>query len=386
LDIKLNELQLIFSKESFIVYKAFYGQVDNTQLKEIFSVIHFQLNSLLSFLNNKKFSGHYNAHESRDLIYIINLIKRAKLVLKDSKFNFEVDEYYEGILTSCEDFLRESGGSPIPDEFPKIEIIENKPIFSLSESTTIQSPHMISSFPTKVIGEGSYATVHKYKDTHYDRFFAIKKAKKDLSLEELIRFRTEFEELKKLNSPYVIEVYNYDEEKNQYTMEFADTTLAEYISKNNNKLTIHQRIQLVLQILRSFSYIHNKVLLHRDISYQNILIKYYDEDLAVIKVSDFGLVKLRESNLTRHGTDIKGTLNDPSLSQIGFENYEVRHEIYALARVINFVLTGKTAGVFYDSENVKNFILRGMAANIEERFPSVEEMTKEFNKIKNELL
>jgi len=63
-----------------------------------------------------------------------------------------------------------------------------------------------------VIGEGSYARVHKYKDEYYNRSFVIKKALKNFNEKELERFKREFEEMKKLNSPYVIEVYNFDEE------------------------------------------------------------------------------------------------------------------------------------------------------------------------------
>ena len=59
----------------------------------------------------------------------------------------------------------------------------------------------------KTIGSGSYATVSKYYDKRYDRWFAVKKAKKGLNDKELIRFRREFDDMKSLNSPYVVEVY-----------------------------------------------------------------------------------------------------------------------------------------------------------------------------------
>lgn len=52
------------------------------------------------------------------------------------------------------------------------------------------------------------------------------------------------------------------------------------------------------QIFRAFEYIHENIGLHRDISTTNILLKKYDNDLLVIKVSDFGLVKLKNSTLT----------------------------------------------------------------------------------------
>ncbi|AQX56255.1 protein kinase domain-containing protein [Priestia flexa] len=105
-------------------------------------------------------------------------------------------------------------------------------------------------YQTKVIREGSYARVHKYKDEYYNRPFVIKKALKDLNDKELQRFRREFDEMKKLKSPYIIEVYNFDEENNEYVMEYADETLDDFIQKNNTKLDVNERVNLVRQILQ----------------------------------------------------------------------------------------------------------------------------------------
>jgi len=69
-----------------------------------------------------------------------------------------------------------------------------------------------------------------------------------------------------------------------------------------------------------------------------------DDGSKIIKVSDFGLVKLRDSSLTSKGSSIKGTLNDPALNIVGFKNYETRHEVYALAQVVNFILSGRKLG------------------------------------------
>ncbi|XQF94187.1 protein kinase domain-containing protein (plasmid) [Pseudoalteromonas espejiana] len=49
--------------------------------------------------------------------------------------------------------------------------------------------------------------------------------------------------------------------------------------------------------------------MHRDISPKNILLKEYD-DVAVVKIADFGLVKIVDSELTSENTDFKGYYND----------------------------------------------------------------------------
>jgi Protein tyrosine kinase. len=52
--------------------------------------------------------------------------------------------------------------------------------------------------------------------------------------------------------------------------------------------------------------------LHRDICLKNILIKLFD-DVKVIELSDFGLVKIPDSELTSINTDYKGCFNDAEL-------------------------------------------------------------------------
>lgn len=44
----------------------------------------------------------------------------------------------------------------------------------------------------KLIGNGSYANVYKYKDTFYNRPFILKRAKKELTDKEIARFKREF--------------------------------------------------------------------------------------------------------------------------------------------------------------------------------------------------
>lgn len=186
--------------------------------------------------------------------------------------------------------------------------------------------------------------------------------------------------MSRLASPYVVEVYNYNDIRKEYIMEYMDTTLYTYIEKNNSILDIPARKSIGLQILKAFSYIHSKSLLHRDISPNNVLIKKYD-DVVVIKVSDFGLVRIPNSDLTSLQTEVKGCFNDPSLQIEGFNNYSLVHEIYALTRLLYFVMTGKT-----NLNNVKNnmlkcFLEKGTSAIKSNRFQSLEELSKSFKEL-----
>ena len=123
------------------------------------------------------------------------------------------------MIEECKKFLVLSGGSPIPQNLIKIRLIEYEPIFTMTRTIKIANKVEEKCYPMQLIGEGSYAKVFKYKDEFYDKTFVIKQAKKELDKKELERFRKEFETLKKLKSPYILEVYNYDKEKNEYYAE-----------------------------------------------------------------------------------------------------------------------------------------------------------------------
>ena len=269
-------------------------------------------------------------------------------------------------------FLKQSGGSEIPIGFNKIELYYKIPIFKLSSTISVKRNKETFFYSLKKIGEGSYANVSKYTDTFYNRTFVLKHLKKDSTEEEIERFKREYEIMSNLKSPYIVEVYNYNEKENKYIMEYMDYTLYDYIQKNNGTLTINERKKLILQILKAFSYLHSKKIFHRDISYTNILLKKY-EDVCVVKISDFGLVKIQKSELTSEKTEVKGSLHDPELERIGFKNYSMCHEIYALTRVIFFIITGRT-NIEKAEGFSKELLDIGLNTDKAKRFRNINEM------------
>ncbi len=147
-----------------------------------------------------------------------------------------------------------------------------------------------------MVGSGSYANVFSFTDPNYGTRFAIKRAKREISPRDLERFRREFEVLSSMRFPYVVEVYKFDADRNEYRMEFCDETLRTYIGKRNARLSFPSRKRIALQFLYGMNYVHSLGHLHRDISLQNVLVKVFAKDAVLVKLSDFGLVKTR----TRH--------------------------------------------------------------------------------------
>ena len=376
--------ELLLCSQINAEYSDLYKSFRNQKLREILMTLHHDLVGLFRTMNERLPTGEHEAHfwaePSRDLIKRIEIIFSLVSSLKETPLAFQIDPYYLDLLTRCRDFLSSSGGSSLPPNMAKVELYYTLPIFLPLSSITISHKQQDFTFDLKLIGSGSYANVYKYKDTFYNRPFILKRAKKELTDKEVARFKREFDVMNDLSSPYILEVYCYNPDKNEYIMEYMDYTLDGYIAAHNSTLTIVQRKGIAQQILRAFDYLHSKGHLHRDISPKNILIKEYDDTL-VVKLSDFGLVKIPDSTLTTVNTEFKGYFNDPALVVEGFNTYGIVHETYALTRVIYFVMTGKTNTEKIANQNLRAFVEKGLNPDKIKRFQNIRDMISAFKAI-----
>lgn len=358
-------------------YTGLYFYFENVKLKLVLSTLHNNIIECFKKMNSRlpsteNSNNHYWADESRKLKFNIELALHLQKEFKDSELSFWIDEYYYNIFKQCLNFLKSSEGSEIPLGMQKITIYEAIPIFVKLNS--ISNPEANKNYFLKLIGDGSYAKVYKYYDEFYKHYFALKKLNKKVNDKEIQRFIKEFNIMKQINNPYILKVYSLDENKKEYIMEYVDFTLKEYIHKNNSKLSSDERISLGIQIIKGIKTLWNKNILHRDISLKNILIKQYD-DIVVIKISDFGLVKELNSELTSENTEIKGSLNEISrLQKKGFNNYDKSDEIYALSRVLYFIATGRTNLI-----NTKcDFLEKGINDNVKNRYNNLDDLMRDF--------
>lgn len=368
---------------SRVDYLSLYNTTDG-RINELFSTLHYHYNRLFSLMNNrlptKDGTAHFGADSSRELLAIIDITNLIYHTFKNSSHEFSIESSYKIIIDKCSSFLKKSGGSDIPPNTDRIILISTRPIFELGMVHRVNDKHDVRAYRKELIGKGSYAHVYRYRDEYYQEDFVIKTANKNLSAQEKARFRREYETIRSLSSPYIIKVYNYIEKDDSFIMESMDYTIDEYVKTNNNKIQFDAsaRRRLCNQVFRAFDYLHSRNILHRDISPNNILVKEYD-DVPVIKVADMGLVKLADSKLTNAHTEFKGYCNDPSLQHSGFANYALPHEIYALTRVIKYIMSGSTHIDNIKNEELRDFVYKGTATNISARFSSVKAMANCFN-------
>lgn len=144
----------------------------NKRFEKTLAIMHQELNRLFQFMYSKQQSnGHFNAAESRELLEYIKLYEDMNYVLKETGYSFEINSDYKQLIDCSKSFLQESGGSTIPHDLPKIELLDYEPIFTMHQSISIPTPSIAETrrCQIKLIGEGSYAQVFKYKDEFYNK-------------------------------------------------------------------------------------------------------------------------------------------------------------------------------------------------------------------------
>ena len=340
---------------------------------KFFAIWHKRINDCFELLNQYISQGwtYFHADKSRQLMSVFNEILSISNRLEKYGISFNKD--YQSLIDECFTFLAPRG-STIPNSFEIIELLYI-PIF-YENGKNINHTFMKN---IKLIGEGSYAKVYKYTDENYNTKFAYKELNTNATAKEFERFRQEYNIMKSNPYPYVLTTYSFFEKQRMYIMEYMDCNLKKYIEKNNSKLDFKTRKSITLQLLKGIAFLHSKGILHRDISYNNILLSTY-EDVVVVKLCDFGLAKDEQNQITSKKTSIKGTYIDPTLASFG--SYNEQNEIYSLGFMIWYIFTGKEN---FDSDNtvLSNIVEKCITVKIEERYKSVKAVLNDIIRLKS---
>lgn len=351
---------------------------DDAHFSHVFATLHQRLNQHFDSINGRaKSTKHYWAESSRDMLALIDELDDVLDSLRAAGFEVVFDAEYRAALDRCKPWLSMSYGSAVPDNFEQVRLIKFKPVFIRPE-TSIRLKKRQSAVQLKMVGEGSHAIVFSFIDPDYGIKFAVKRAKKGLGERDLHRFKQEFQVLKRLSFPYIVEVYQYDETRNEYTMEYCDETLRDYIARRNNKLSIASRKRIALQFLYGINYIHREELLHRDVSLQNVMLKVFQSGAVLVKLSDFGLVKDHASEFTRTKTEMRGTIRDPLLGS--FKHYNTLNEIYSLGWVLSYIFTGREA-LKAGTDEVSRIVQKCAANDTTQRYQRVIDLIADVERL-----
>ncbi len=192
------------------------------------------------------------------------------------------------------------------------------------------------------IGQGAMGEVYKGRDTVLDRFVAIKTMSAAVlgNPEMGQRFLREAQSAARLNHPNVVTLHDFGEDAGRFfmAMELLDGEDLSHTLKRGALSTLEDKLPVMEQILDGVAYAHNAGVIHRDLKPANIHIQRNGH----VKVMDFGLARLGESEITRAGT-VMGTPNYMSPEQVRGEKTGPASDVFSLGAMFYEILSGRRA-------------------------------------------
>lgn len=185
------------------------------------------------------------------------------------------------------------------------------------------------------INEGGFAEVYYQKSTGY----VVKKLKRNCLNNSAYksRFRREYEIKKSIaDIEGVIKVIDFNENSFSYRMEKADCTLKKFIDSGKGD-SIDAKIWIVKELLKIMGLVHERNILHRDLSPTNIF-KVGNQ----LKIGDFGLgkdINIIHSYQTNETLAVGQYLYSSPEQMKGLKNTDKKSDVYSLGKVINYIFT-----------------------------------------------
>jgi serine/threonine protein kinase len=204
------------------------------------------------------------------------------------------------------------------------------------------------------LGEGGMGVVYKARDTHLDRFVAIKvlPAEKVADPERKQRFVQEAKAASSLNHPNIITIYDIGQAEGVdfISMEcVTGKTLDQLIPRRGMRL--NEALKCAIQIADALARAHSAGIVHRDLKPGNIMVNEH----GLLKVLDFGLAKLTEPtsadedaatrtmSLTTEEGKIVGTVAYMSPEQAEGKKVDARSDIFSFGSVLYEMVMGEKA-------------------------------------------
>jgi serine/threonine protein kinase len=201
------------------------------------------------------------------------------------------------------------------------------------------------------IGQGGMGRVYRARHLGLLEDIAIKVIDKKFvsDANAVERFKREARAAAKLRHPNVISILDVDEtpapDRRQYiVMELVEGKTLKTVLRDEGKLTIDRAVALIVEICKAVSLAHRQGVIHRDIKPDNIMVIQREGEAGEsVKVLDFGLAKMRESedepSITHLGT-LLGTPYYMSPEQCRGEELDARSDVYSLATVLYEMISG----------------------------------------------
>lgn len=319
-------------------------QISEESLKYIAELFNGDIDGIFVYKSGPKIFKFFNKYFNYDDVYSFGKsypsrwnITYNKLVEIWNKSLF--DKFLTRILSIS--YLKTEYGEKSNDELENISNEAMKRINKVFENDGNRVVKFADRFQLILInddeifiGEGGYAYCYYVKSKQ----LVEKRLKEENYIDQSIvhRFKREFSMTKSLNDLYgIIKVFNFDEKRLAYTMERGECDLFSYIKKN--ELNDDLKKKIIYQIVYIMQSVHERDIIHRDLSPSNIFIIG-----GQLKIADFGLGKDLNAFYSHQ------TMRTNSVGQYYYcdprqfmklKDGDKLSDIYSIGKIINFIMT-----------------------------------------------
>lgn len=250
----------------------------------------------------------------------------------------------------------------------------------------------------KKIGSGGMATVYLAVHRDVPNLRVVVKLLSDPGMVE--RFRQEADKLALLdghgNICQIKHFFNHGDDF-AIAMEYIDGVTLDDLIKKKGKLSINESIRIVVEVLNTLRFAHERGICHRDIKPSNLMIDKQNR----VKIIDFGIAKAEgDPNLTVAGSSCGTPTYMPpeQFNPTDTTDYTLA-DIYAVGTTLYYLTTGelpfkgdnafalRDAKLFSDpvrprrlnkeiSKELEDIILKALEKNPQDRYAAAEQMRK----------
>lgn len=271
----------------------------------------------------------------------------------------------------------------------EVDSTENRLRWATSDDYEILAP----------LGRGMFGSVWRARDLSLSREVAIKVLHPNIASDDVAvsRFRREARLAAQLAHPSIVPIYDSDSRGDVvwYTMELAEGGSVASLVARQGPRSFEEIAPQIDDLLEALMVAHASGIIHRDLKPENILIDRYRR----WRIGDFGIAYALGDG--RAGTS--GTPAFAAPEQLLGEAQGPATDCYALANIVFFALTGRPPfdGVRSEQvlaqqlsddvserlaapgfpETLYEWLVRGLAPRIEDRFADAEEMRVEWRQV-----
>ncbi len=198
----------------------------------------------------------------------------------------------------------------------------------------------------RVLGSGGMGRVYEAQHVRLPRRFAVKVMHEQLARQgdAMARFEREAQAAARVVSPHVLDVVDVVRTKDKRPCIVSELLEGEELGdqlERVKKLPLATAITISRQICRGLTAAHAEGIVHRDLKPSNLFLVKRQDGSIHVKILDFGVAKLNDSELTKSGVVI-GTPAYMSPEQAkGSSNVDARADVYAVGAILYRMLTGQ---------------------------------------------